>query len=249
MTFAVAVLVASLLGSVHCAAMCGAFTCLYAPAGASWQRTRWAHGAYNLGRLVSYLLLGAVSGMLGAGLSRAGTLAGVSNAAAIIAAILLIVWGLHAVIVAAGGRIGVLRPPEGWQNAMGSVLHRFRGKPPIVRATAVGLLTTLLPCGWLYAFVVTAAGTGSAWGGASLMAVFWVGTLPMMLAVGAGLQRLSGRFRDRLPMVSAATIFLLGALSLAAHLDILPIGRSLHRWLPVVPVAAGNATAPHGHAP
>jgi uncharacterized protein len=249
MTFALAVLVASLLGSVHCAAMCGAFTCLYAPAGASWQDTRWAHAAYNLGRLVSYLLLGVLGGTVGAALSRAGLLAGVSNGAAVVAAILLMLWGLHAVMVATGARIAVVRPPEAWQHAMGEALQRFFGKPPVVRAAATGLLTTLLPCGWLYAFVVTAAATGSPVRGAALMAVFWVGTVPMMLAVGVGMQRLTGRFRARLPMVSAATIFLLGALSLAAHLDLLPASHVLHRWLPAVPAASGSPMADHGHAP
>ena len=55
MTFALAVLVASLLGSVHCAAMCGAFTCLYAPAGSTWRESRNAHAAYNVGRLAAEL--------------------------------------------------------------------------------------------------------------------------------------------------------------------------------------------------
>lgn len=247
MTLAVAVLIASLLGSVHCAAMCGAFTCLYAPAGSSWTESRGAHLTYNVGRLVSYLLLGLVAGALGAAFSRAGVLAGVSNAATLLAAVLLILWGVHALVVATGGRVGVIRPPESWQNAMGSVLQRFAGKPPIVRAAAVGLLTTLLPCGWLYAFVVTASGTGSPVGGATVMVFFWMGTVPMMLAVGAGLQRLTGRFRERLPVISAATIVLLGALSLAAHLDLLPLGRSVHRWLPSVPTAAGEALPAHGH--
>jgi sulfite exporter TauE/SafE len=31
---------------------------------------------------------------------------------------------------------------------------------PEVRAAILGLGSALLPCGWLYAFVVTAAGTG-----------------------------------------------------------------------------------------
>jgi sulfite exporter TauE/SafE len=249
-TFAAAVLLASLLGSVHCAAMCGAFTCLYAPDGASWRSTRTAHAAYNLGRLVAYLLLGAMAGALGATLERAGTLAGVGHAAAVVTAVLLVLWGGHALLVAGGARVGAIRPPLAWQRAMGGALQRFTRRPPVVRAAATGLLTSLLPCGWLYAFVVTAAGTGSPWRGAALMAVFWLGTVPVMLAVGAGLQRLTGPFRARLPLVSAATILLLGLLSLASHLELVPAAHWLHRFMPAVPVAQA-ATAPvatgHGH--
>src|SRR5207249_4065961 len=66
----------------------------------------------------------------------------------------------------------------------------MRHSPP-VRAIATGLLTTLIPCGWLYAFVITAAGTGNALNGAALMAVFWIGTLPMMTAIGVGVRWLA----------------------------------------------------------
>ena len=52
-----AVLAASLLGSPHCAAMCGGFVCFYAGAGRAHRAGR-RHVAYNAGRLVSYVLLG-----------------------------------------------------------------------------------------------------------------------------------------------------------------------------------------------
>jgi sulfite exporter TauE/SafE len=247
-TLALAVLVASLLGSVHCAAMCGAFTCLYAPAEAPWRQTVGAHAAYNAGRLGAYVLLGTVAGAIGATIERSGAWAGVGNAAALATALLLVVWGAHALLVAGGARIGVVRPPAAWQRAMGSHLQRYMTKPPTVRAAATGLLTTLLPCGWLYAFVVTAAGTGSPLTGATLMAVFWVGTLPMMMAVGLGLQRLAGPWRARLPMVSAAVILVFGVISLAAHLDLVPAAHWLHRLMPSVPVAQAVSAPTPGHS-
>lgn len=247
MTLALAVLLASLLGSVHCAAMCGAFTCLYTSPGETWRQGRAAHSAYNLGRLVAYLLLGTVAGAIGAALEQSGALAGVGHAAALVTAVLLVLWGVHALLVAGGFRVGVVRPPAGWQRAMGRVLEHVMTRPPVVRAAATGLLTTLLPCGWLYAFVVVAAGTGTPGRGAMVMAIFWLGTLPMMLAVGLGLQRLTGPLRARLPVLSAATILLLGLLSLAAHLDLVPGAHWLHRLMPAVPVAEATAPAPAAH--
>lgn len=244
MTLALAVLVASLLGSVHCVAMCGAFSCLYAPAGASWRSTRAAHASYHLGRLLAYVLLGVLAGALGAGFNRGGALAGVGGVAAVVAAVLLIVWGANALLVALGRRALVLHPPAAWQRAMGSVLLRFADSTPIVRAVATGLCTSVLPCGWLYAFVVVASGSGSPWRGAALMSVFWLGTLPLMLAAAAGLQRLNGAMRARLPLISATTILLLGSFSLAAHLGLLPVGHWLHPLMPAVPVA-GVSHGPH----
>ena len=63
---AAGVLMASLVGSVHCAGMCGGFVCFYAGAGvndASSPRPSLlhAHALYNIGRLLSYLILGALA--------------------------------------------------------------------------------------------------------------------------------------------------------------------------------------------
>lgn len=228
-TLAFAVLGASLLGSVHCAAMCGAFTCLYTDPGRQGTQGRAAlhhHAAYNLGRLASYLLLGVTAGAAGA---RLGPVA------ALVTGLLLVGWGVHALLRAKGVKLGAPRVPEFWQRAMGSVLLRFRNRPPALRAAATGLATTLLPCGWMWAFVTVAAGTGSALTAALVMTMFWAGTLPMMLTIGAAAQRLTGRFRTRLPLVSAAVIILLGLTSIALHFGVLPGGDALHRLLPPVP--------------
>jgi uncharacterized protein len=229
---ALAVLGASLLGSVHCAAMCGAFTCLYAgtaPDGGAARAPMAHHAAYNLGRLVSYLTLGLFAGTIGAGLGRP---------AALVAGVLLVIWGGHALLQARGIRWGAVRVPAGWQRAMGQVVLQVQSRPPVVRATVTGLVTTLLPCGWMWAFVAVAGGTGSIVGAMLVMTVFWLGTLPMMLAVGVGAQRLTGRFRERLPTVTAAVIVVLGLASIALHLGLLPGGGILHALMPAVPGAA-----------
>jgi len=237
-TLALAVLGASLLGSVHCAAMCGAFTCLYADPDPQGGRGRAArhHLAYNLGRLVSYLLLGISAGVAGAWLGPAAALA---------TGLLLVSWGIHALLRAQGVRLGAPQVPGFWQRAMGTVLLRFRDRAPAVRAATTGLATTLMPCGWMWAFVAVAAGTGSALSAAAVMSLFWVGTLPMMLTVGAAAQRLTGRFRTRLPLVSAVVIIVLGLASIALHLGVLPGGNALHRLLPAVP----GFEAAHHHGP
>ncbi|MHB1328796.1 MAG: sulfite exporter TauE/SafE family protein [Gemmatimonadales bacterium] len=226
---AVAVLGASLLGSVHCAAMCGAFTCLYSSTEGDGRIGRAAmhhHAAYNIGRLASYLLLGISAGAAGAWLGPTG---------ALVTGALLISWGMHALLRAKGFRVGGPIVPAAWQRAMGSVLLRFRKRPPALRAVATGLATTLLPCGWMWAFVTVAAGTGSAGSAAAVMTVFWIGTLPMMVAVGAAAQRLTGRFRSRLPVLSAAVIIVLGLTSIALHFGVLPGSAALHQLLPSVP--------------
>ncbi|MCC6317895.1 MAG: sulfite exporter TauE/SafE family protein [Gemmatimonadaceae bacterium] len=207
------VLGASLLGSMHCAAMCGGFVCLYA----GERRGAAAHLAYNGGRLVSYVGLGAIAGLAGSTVDGAGAMLGVSRLAAIVSGVLLVTWGVSLVLRAHGVRVGAgsVSFASRW---MGPALARTRHASPVARAGTIGLLSTLLPCGWLYAFVATAGGTGSVAGALGVMIAFWAGTVPAMLAVGAGLQRLTGRFRTRLPLVTAVAVIVIGALSIAGRL-------------------------------
>ncbi len=223
---ALGVLAASLIGSVHCAAMCGGFVCFYSGATSgraeplSGRRALQAHAAYNGGRLASYLLLGAIAGALGSGIATLGRMAGVAHAATVLAGVLMIGWAVSTIAAQRGVRIGAMHAPESWQRALGRVLHAVREQPPAIRAGLTGLLTTMLPCGWLYVFVATAGGTGSVRGGLTVMALFWLGTVPALVAVGVGAQRLFGPFRRRLPTVSAFAVLLMGILAISGRLGL-----------------------------
>lgn len=233
MSAVIAVLAASLLGSPHCAAMCGGFVCVYAgtPGGAAGRWRGAAHVAYNLGRLASYVLLGGMAGAIGAGVDRAGAMAGVTRAAAVGAGVLMVLWGGAVLAASSGARVPRAPVPAAVARRLGAALGALRAQPPVVRAGAMGLLTTLLPCGWLYTFVVTAGGTGSPIPGALVMVVFWLGTLPVMVGVGLGAQRLLAPVRRRLPAVSAAVIIALGALSIAGRLH-QPVLPAAHHAVP-----------------
>lgn len=222
------ILLASLVGSVHCAGMCGGFVCFYTGSASGTDAAALrAHAMYNVGRLTSYLTLGAIAGAIGAGVSSLGAMAGLQHAAAVVAGVLMIGWALSAMAAQRGvrlgvrrmgvRRLGVRRAPEAWQRAMGQVLHAVREQPMATRAWLTGLLTTMLPCGWLYVFVATAGGSGSVRAGVLTMALFWLGTVPALLAVGLGAQRLFGPLRQRLPLLSAALVLVMGLLSISGR--------------------------------
>ncbi|MBX3134124.1 MAG: sulfite exporter TauE/SafE family protein [Gemmatimonadaceae bacterium] len=217
------VFVAGLLGSAHCAGMCGSFACLASGGDASGgRRALRSTAAYNGGRLLSYALLGALAGAAGAGLNRAGAVAGWARPAAVVAGILLILWGLASLAAALGLRIPLLDVPPALATRVAKAVRAVQERPPALRALAIGALSAALPCGWLYAFVATSAAAGSALGGATVMAAFWLGTLPLMAAVGLGAQRLLGRFRTRLPVVTASVLVILGVLTVAGRLTVTP---------------------------
>ena len=162
------VLVTSLLGSLHCAGMCGGFVAFYAGSDASrgWKRLA-ALAAYNGGRLVTYALLGAA---VGAAVDLAGSLAGITRTAFLVAAVLMIGWGVWLLLQALNVRLPSMPAPALLGRTASRALAGISGKPPVARALILGLASTLLPCGWLYAFAILAAGTGSAAWGAVVMA-------------------------------------------------------------------------------
>lgn len=230
MSLVVAVLVASLLGSVHCAAMCGGFVCFYG--GSSADGVNGAavarHAAYSAGRLASYLLLGAIAGAIGGGVDHVAAIAGLNRAAALLAGALMVCWGAFRLAAQYGAPVPRLGQSGFLRARLGRAMAAVGRWSPGWRAAAVGLLSALLPCGWLYTFVVTAGGTGSSAWGALVMAVFWVGTLPLMLALGLGIQRAAGPLQRRLPALSAAVVVIIGLLSIGGHLRVGPAGAAPH---------------------
>jgi sulfite exporter TauE/SafE len=208
------VLVTSLAGSLHCVAMCGPLVGLV---GEHSLRLSMMHA---LGRLLTYATLGAIAGLVGSAVNIAGALGSVQHAATIVAGVVIVGWGVRAIAIARGW--WTPRRAEGTAFARGLV--RLRRRPPVARAWIAGALTGLVPCGWLWAFVVSAAGTGGALAGAALMAVFWLGTVPAM----TGLLSLAGpivdRLRARVPVITAVTLIALGVGTLAMRWDATPTG-------------------------
>ncbi len=218
-----AILGSSLAGSLHCVAMCGPLVGLHG--GARSLRLALIHA---LGRLTTYGALGALAGLVGSAVDVAGHLAAVQHVAAIVAGGAIVGWGVRAIAVAAGWI--TVRSSGGALFLRGLV--QIRGRRPAGRAWLVGVLTGLLPCGWLWAFVVSAAGTASPVAGALVMAVFWLGTVPAMTGVLALGGAVLDAMRRRMPVISAGILIVLGLATLAG------------RW---ADAGATGATAPHCH--
>lgn len=207
------VFLASVLGSLHCAGMCGAFV-LFAVGGGGGGRAGASrarlHAAYHVGRLVTYVTLGAIAGALGSAFDLGGSLVGVQRLAAVVAGGMMVVFGSIAVLRLRGVRVPKAPVPRFMERLLMRGHEAAASRPPMVRAVATGLLTTLLPCGWLYAFVISSAGTGHAAIGALTMLVFWMGTLPVLVALGTGLRAAAGALGRRLPVVTASAVVVVG---------------------------------------
>lgn len=209
-----AVLTASLLGSMHCVGMCGPLAIWASGAGASLPRsTVWfASSLYHLGRLITYLIAGTIAGAIGGFVELGGNAIGVQVAAARVVGVVMVgigAWKLWRLYF--GHQISAV---GGSGSRIGGLLVRLRPLifrlPPGGRALATGLLTTLLPCGWLYLFALVAAGTGRPVLGTLVMLAFWIGTVPALVSLVAGTQLLSRRFTRAVPIGAAVLLIVTG---------------------------------------
>jgi sulfite exporter TauE/SafE len=210
---------ASLLGSGHCAGMCGplALMASMGPATASQLARRMSF--YHVGRLIGYMSLGAVVGGVGAAMDWGGELVGWQRLAAMVAGGAMVLLGLSSLLNWYRGKPAHVPLPAAAQRTMEKLHRRISIWQPSARAWGVGLLTVLLPCGWLYAFLITAAGSGSALGGGLVMLAFWVGTVPALAVIPLGVRQISGRMRSYLPALAASLLIATGIFTLAVRAE------------------------------
>ncbi len=222
-----AVIVASVMGSLHCVGMCGPFALMATgsanvKSGAARRLTM-----YHLGRLTTYVVAGVFAGVAGAALSAGGHWLGIQSAAARVAGGVMIALGVMRLVSwwrsqaiaeenvnIPATQVPAIAPARGLGVRISGVIAKTRPTvnrlPPSGRAFAAGTLTTLLPCGWLYLFLLVAAGTGTALSAVLVMIAFWLGTLPALTALVLGAFKVAPRFRSALPIVGALLLLITG---------------------------------------
>lgn len=210
---ATAVFTASILGSMHCVGMCGPLAIWASGGGDRVNRGTLitSTSLYHIGRLTTYTLAGAVAGLIGSVIDLGGNTLGIQIAAARVVGGLMILIGVWKLWSMWSGKS---KPAALAPSAVGKVLVKLRPyifRLPIAgRGFATGLLTTLLPCGWLYLFALIAAGTGNPLKGAIVMAAFWLGSVPALVALVAGLRVLSLRYARLIPALAAFMLIFAG---------------------------------------
>lgn len=190
-------------GGVHCVGMCGGIVGALALGLPDTVRDRAAstwpfHLAYNLGRIGSYTLAGALVGGLGAALAELAFLHRAQLVLQVIAALFMLALGLYL----GGWWQGLMRIER-----LGAVLwrrieplgRRFLPVRSPAQAFVVGLVWGWLPCGLVYSLLVWALVAGSAEQGALLLLSFGAGTLPTLLLMGALAAQLSAFVRRPWP--------------------------------------------------
>lgn len=167
-----------LAGSIHCIGMCGPLVMSLPIQSFQTSGKFVAIGLYHLGRLMSYTLLGAWTGLIGrqffiGGYQRAFSIA---MGVGLLAALLLMRSG-HTFF----HRSWIYKKVQG-------MIVRFLRRPSMVNIWLLGVANGWLPCGMVYVGLVAAASTGSVLQAGLVMLFFGLGTVPLMsLAAMAGI--------------------------------------------------------------
>jgi sulfite exporter TauE/SafE len=184
----------ALVGSPHCAGMCGGFA-------AACSARRGGRGTlyYSLGRLATYASLGALAGTVGSALAE------LSWAGMIVSGVLLVFFA---------GRLAGILPPlrSPWPRAT-RPLARLVRSASAGSGLLLGAANALIPCGLVYATLALPIAVASPWQGAVIMTAFGIGTMPVMWAVGLGALRLAGAGKG-LRIALAVAILTAGSLVL-----------------------------------
>ncbi|MDX1930840.1 MAG: sulfite exporter TauE/SafE family protein [Pirellulaceae bacterium] len=232
-----AVVTASVLGSMHCVGMCGPLALWASGAGDGNSRLALNTSLYHFGRMLTYALVGLLAGLVGQLTDFGGEVLGVQLAAARIVGVIMVVMGVIQVLKWWSLR----QDSSSWFTSKPSLMKPSLMKPSVTpkqslvskwlvslrprvfalnppsRALATGLLTALLPCGWLYLFALFAAGTGSWLSGSVVMVAFWLGSVPALVAVVMSTKLLTGRLRQFVPVVVALMMIIAGGFTMAGR--------------------------------
>ena len=216
-----------LVGSLHCAGMCGPLALALPVAGNTRSAFVLGRVLYNLGRILTYCIIGAVFGLAGQSLALAGFQKWVSLTAgvAILLGLLLSTrWGLG---------LPITKSVMWLKSSVGRLLQQRTFGSLFL----LGILNGLLPCGLVYVAAAAAAAAGSLHLGVFSMAMFGLGTLPVMLGLGLAGRKLQGFFTFKWQSLVPISLAVMG---------ILLVLRGMELGIPYIsPVLTG--ACPHCH--
>lgn len=201
----------------HCAGMCGPLSVSFALSQQSQQKQSNQLGSFgfhlllNLGRIISYGLVGIVLGSLGSLFFTTWLRQGMA-----IATGLILIWlGLSRILAQNSLQIPILFSA---QANLHQILNRGMNQVATTKTwltpLILGLFWGLIPCGFLYIAQIKAVETGSIWQGFLTMLAFGLGTVPVMVGLGVYAAKFSADRKHQLYQLGGWITLIIGILTL-----------------------------------
>ncbi len=199
-----------LLVGFHCVGMCGGLVVAYTTKyikDAENKKVMWPHLQYNLGRLISYTIIGGILGGIG---SFFGINPIFNGVIIILAGAFMILMGLSFLKQWPLLEKIKIRMPQFIAKYLFAQKYKNKSRGALV----VGLLNGFMPCGPLQAIELYALSTGSVIRGALSMCVFVLGTMPVMFGFGLFISSIGQNYINKIIKASGVLVVILGILML-----------------------------------
>ena len=200
----ISALLLGLMGSFHCAGMCGPIAIALPLHGNRLPQKIYGGVLYNLGRTLTYGVMGAVFGLLGQGVKMIGFQQKVSI---IMGAIMIISVFFPSIFK------NQYSTDKSWISLVGKLKSAIAGMFAIRSFSSlffIGLANGLLPCGLVYIAIAGAIGTGEVVYGSMYMIMFGLGTIPMMLSIAIAGNVLSLAIRKKINRLIPVLVVVVG---------------------------------------
>ena len=197
----------------HCAGMCGPLAVSFSLSRhnqGKWLSSFLFHFLLNLGRIISYGLVGMALGSFGSLLFTAKLKQIMGMAMG-----LLLIWlGITRINPNLLPSMPIIHPLQGkLHQSLGAAMSQVASKDQWWTPAVLGLFWGLIPCGFLYVAQITAAETGNILSGAMTMLAFGLGTMPTMLTLGISASRISADRRSQLFRLGGWITLIIGILT------------------------------------
>jgi sulfite exporter TauE/SafE len=220
------VFVAGILGTAHCLGMCGPFVLTIGGSAPGWWAALGRQLSYSAGPIFTYSVLGAAAGFCGERLSTSlPLLVNIPAMLAVAAGTLLVYQGLRSAGILPRSLWRSSSAPPATPCLAGGFLAQFLRQPGATGVFLAGVFTGFLPCGLLYGMLALATSTHSVFIGAATMAIFGLGTTPVMVLTGIGGRLMSLATRRWLYAGAAWCLILTGVISVARGVSFLSSSR------------------------
>lgn len=208
----------------HCLGMCSPLTVAFSlshqqDSPTIGQQVKF-HTLLNLGRIISYTVVGATIGGFGAILFQSGQVAGVGSELRQIISVftgLMLIWfGIRQIKPDLLPQIPLIHPfvQNKLHNYLSGGMVKLAAQKQQWTPLLLGITWGLMPCGFLYVAQIKAAESSSWRMGAATMLAFGMGTLPMMLGVGISISMISKDKRSQFFRLGGWVTLLIGAITL-----------------------------------
>ncbi len=192
--------------SFHCAGMCGPIALALPLKNDTWLKRIISSSLYNLGRSITYAIMGLLFGILGQGLAMTGfqrwvgiVMGSLMIVAAFFPAFFKSNFNLDKSIFSFVGKL---------KSSLG-LLFRKRSYSSLF---TIGLLNGLLPCGPVYIALAASVATSNAYLGALFMFLFGIATIPILMAISLLGNLISINLRKKITRYIPVAVFIIGVL-------------------------------------